>query len=628
MGRKELNPADVFRKKERKKDLKKCKENRTVVRAVRELLSDPNKIEEEIQKAQKESDGSLLDMGLKDRVKELKMMKSVALTKQKIDIASGKADREAAAKLREAELLLRTNRRTFRPNGDTSVSQKNDPDPLLSCQRTQETSLQNRQSVYEAPLDAQIVPPNMKMSQPIGIAPMLGITSMSMPTFIVPPPPPPPPLMRFPDSNHANTFPLVTSLQLSTNRAHQTGNILIPSPPMPPPLHFSAFSESTLNVPSGGVDIKMTSAFDSADIPTVKSSTTSRLDATEFHSNPAPFTFSMADFVMPSAADLMKRRHQLSDERETVTVQYEESLENGVESLYPQPGKLQPVDETDQRLSETSLAHSKNTDEVSCISIQPTDISKKENKHISPPSLILSGGLGGLADYGSDDDDDDADNNYADDSIKNLSESGFGNSYPGSSSFEVPKFIARSFPLALSNYNEVVQPAMSGALASVPAIESHSFAPLSYPAVYSQPTNERQPVRNTDADKVALFKGVENKTESGLVGQTDGVILTAVDSQQLHRKPVLKSMRPDSALTAFLPTALRMKRPIVNGGRDSTAKVQRSHDSTNSVGGIFNTSLTVSAADQKPSGLQGKGGAVEDAYLNFLDEIDELTGNS
>ena len=87
-------------------------------------------------------------------------------------------------------------------------------------------------------------------------------------------------------------------------------------------------------------------------------------------------------------------------------------------------------------------------------------------------------------------------------------------------------------------------------------------------------------------------------------------------------------MRPDSALTAFLPTALRMKRPIVNGGRDSTAKVQRSHDSTNSVGGIFNTSLTVSAADQKLSGLQGKGGAVEDAYLNFLDEIDELTGNS
>ena len=209
MGRKELNPADVFRKKERKKDLKKCKENRTVVRAVRELLSDPNKIEEEIQKAQKESDGSLLDMGLKDRVKELKMMKSVALTKQKIDIASGKADREAAAKLREAELLLRTNRRTFRPNGDTSVSQKNDPDPLLSCQRTQETSLQKRQSVYEAPLDAQIVPPNMKMSQPIGIAPMLGITSMSMPTFIVPPPPPPPPLMRFPDSNHANTFPQI-----------------------------------------------------------------------------------------------------------------------------------------------------------------------------------------------------------------------------------------------------------------------------------------------------------------------------------------------------------------------------------------------------------------------------------
>ena len=128
MGRKELNPADVYRKQQRKKELKKCKETRNVVRSVQELLSDPNKIEEEIQKAQKESDASALDKGLKDRIKELKMMKSVAITKQKIDIASGKADRDSAAALREAEIqqrdLQRDRRRGLIPNDVTDSSKK------------------------------------------------------------------------------------------------------------------------------------------------------------------------------------------------------------------------------------------------------------------------------------------------------------------------------------------------------------------------------------------------------------------------------------------------------------------------------------------------------------------------
>ena len=634
MGRKELNPADVYRKEQRKKDLKKCKENRTVVRAVRELLSDPNKIEEEIQKAQKESDGSQLDRSLKDRVKELKMMKSVAVTKQKIDIASGKADREAAAKLRETELLLRTNRRTFKPDDYPSANQKNDPDPLLISQGSQDTTQQKRQSVYEAPIDIQIVPLNMKMSQPIGIAPMLGITSILPPTFIVPPPPPPPPLMRFPASNLPKTFPLVTSLQLPTNIAHQTANILIPLPPMPPPLYLSKSTDTTPNVLSDGVDIKMTSVFNSADIPTVKNSTTSRSDATEFQMKSAPFTFSTSDFVMPSAADLMKRRHQLSDERETVTVQYEDSLENGVESSYPQPYKLHPVDETDQLPSETPLTHhhnSEGTDGLSCDSTQPIDISRRGgNKHISPPSVILSGGLGGLADYGSDDDDDDADA-IADSSTSHLSENVIGKKFHGSSSSEVPKFTPRSFPSALLNYSEVVQPAGSDALASMTAMELNSFAPLPCRAGYSSAANEWEPIRNKDTDKIALFKDVENKTESGLVGQTDAVVLTALstqNSQEPHRKPGLKSMRPDSALTAFLPAALRMKRTIINGGRDSVAKVPRSHDGKSCFEGTSSTNLMVSVTDQKASGLQGKGGAVEDAYLNFLDEIDELTGNS
>ena len=58
------------------------------------------------------------------------------------------------------------------------------------------------------------------------------------------------------------------------------------------------------------------------------------------------------------------------------------------------------------------------------------------------------------------------------------------------------------------------------------------------------------------------------------------------------------------------------------------AKVPRSHDGKSCFEGTSSTNLMVSVTDQKASGLQGKGGAVEDAYLNFLDEIDELTGNS
>ena len=47
---KDLNPADVQRKKDRQKELKKNKEVRKVVRTVQELLSDPTKIDDEIRK--------------------------------------------------------------------------------------------------------------------------------------------------------------------------------------------------------------------------------------------------------------------------------------------------------------------------------------------------------------------------------------------------------------------------------------------------------------------------------------------------------------------------------------------------------------------------------------------------
>ena len=75
---KDLNPADAYRKEQRKRELKKCKKDRAIVQEVKDLLNDPQKIQDEIDKVQKESDGNKLDKGLKDRIKELKNMKVVA----------------------------------------------------------------------------------------------------------------------------------------------------------------------------------------------------------------------------------------------------------------------------------------------------------------------------------------------------------------------------------------------------------------------------------------------------------------------------------------------------------------------------------------------------------------------
>ena len=174
MGRKELNPADVYRKQQRKKELKKCKETRNVVRSVQELLSDPNKIEEEIQKAQKASDASALDKGLKDRIKELKMMKTVAVTKQKIDIASGKTDRDAAAAIREAEMLerdrQRDRRRGLRPD-DLQVSNRaDDGDPLESYRSKDQESSSSKSSSSNHPIAVPIqIEPTASIQQQIQI---------------------------------------------------------------------------------------------------------------------------------------------------------------------------------------------------------------------------------------------------------------------------------------------------------------------------------------------------------------------------------------------------------------------------------------------------------------------------
>ena len=87
--KRELNPADKFRKEQKKKDIVKSKKVQGVKNEVRHLINDPERIDEEIAKVQRQSDENLLDKSLKDRIKELKLMKSVALKKQVIDANLG-----------------------------------------------------------------------------------------------------------------------------------------------------------------------------------------------------------------------------------------------------------------------------------------------------------------------------------------------------------------------------------------------------------------------------------------------------------------------------------------------------------------------------------------------------------
>jgi hypothetical protein len=48
MGRKDLNPADAYRKEQRKKEIKKNKQKQAVVKQVTDMLNNPQQIEEEV----------------------------------------------------------------------------------------------------------------------------------------------------------------------------------------------------------------------------------------------------------------------------------------------------------------------------------------------------------------------------------------------------------------------------------------------------------------------------------------------------------------------------------------------------------------------------------------------------
>ena len=615
MGRKELNPADVYRKQQRKKDLKKCKETRNVVRSVQELLSDPAKIEEEIVKAQKASDASALDKGLKDRIKELKMMKSVALTKQRIDVASGKTDRDAAAKLREADMLQRDLNRERRRGllADDHPTRKNDEAQNNEQGGTSSSYYKSQENdAYKGATEVSSVAQQQVYHQlpvPMGIAPsMLPANSLPVQStsFRPAPPPPRPPVFSlhpppaYPDTlNGEQTVPLTTLAAM-------------PVPPPPPPPR--PFLPNVATIPVKNVSEEDRHP-ESNRLPTEMMEDSSLMEdevvqpaQIEAPSASAAFSFpfSLTDFKLPSAEELMKRRHALVNDTEAVTVEFDSIDASASFPSYPQPHTLNEEQPEDDQQVISASEETEDAEEI--FKINPIRV---QSIYIPPavPVRAISG-LGGLAGYGSDSDQDD-DDDSSDSSPAQKQE----NIQVAS---DVPRFIPQKFTAMPSKYDvDSINPVPAPARATQPL-----------PPTSSANTNQNQhqhqlaatastvPAAVSVSDDVnAFLEGIASSemdpTSSSRISQPS----IAVAEKKPPLKPALKSVKLDAALTAFLPSALRVKRPAATQAGRPMAKVA-SLVAPSAIPGASNSNSKETAMI----------GGVEDAYLNFLEEIGELTG--
>ena len=629
MGRKELNPADVYRKQQRKKDLKKCKDNRNVVRSVQELLSDPAKIEEEIVKAQKASDESALDKGLKDRIKELKMMKSVAITKQKIDVASGKTDRDAASKIREAEMLQRDLNRDRRRGllADDHSTRKND-EALDSFQKGEQGG---SSSSYQKSLGSDIsrgISEGTPIAQqqvyhqlpaPMGIAPSI-LPSNLLPVQDTsfrhaPPPPPPPP--RPPALNAAQftfhpppAYPDTPSSEQTASFISLAAIPLPPAPPPPRPFLPNLVARPVENVTDGEDQYPVSNILPSEpEDPSLVGDEVVHPTQTELPPASAAFSFpfSLADFKLPTAEELMKRRHAIVNDNEAITVEFDRDDSSASFPLYPEPHTL--VEE--QELPVISQPLISTTEE----SVDREDVFKinpiRVHSIYIPPAVPVRtiSGLGGLAGYGSDSDQDDDEATHSPAAQKEQSIE---------TAPDVPRFVPQKFTSMLSNYDAN----------NTAPVRAHTMAThlLPNPSSSSTPTNHNQ----LQPGAVAVTKPTAISVTDDVNAFLDSIATSEIDLATSSRignqpniafvekkppvKPALKSVKLDAALTAFLPSALRIKRPAASQAGRPFLKVAS----------VSAPSAVLGASESKKEVVMA--GGVEDAYLNFLDEIGELTG--
>jgi hypothetical protein len=208
-----LNPADQFRKEQKKKEIKKSKKEQEELSKVRELLNDSSKIEAEIVKLEIQSQENRLDKGIKDKIKELKAMKVIALKKEQI--------REQTSRLRHPSL---------QSDSDKEIIEK---EPVQNVREPSE-------SIYYHPVYNPLAVPPLGQQQVYKPKPVSSIPFVPLPPKAVP--------------VHRS---VVTSSHPSYQNivfGGQNGIPLPPPPPRPPPPrpmvpNYQSLSPNAPNLP-------------------------------------------------------------------------------------------------------------------------------------------------------------------------------------------------------------------------------------------------------------------------------------------------------------------------------------------------------------------------------------------
>lgn len=224
--KRELNPADSFRREQKKLEGKKNKIAKKKVTEVRELLNDHKKIEEKLEKLKTESDQNKLDKGLKDQIKQLQEMHRIAVNKAKINgTYQSKSDVETSGQMsssQDTESDTVTNNFPMSSSETTTISsfQSSLPSKFPSIPRRPDESIYyhpvynpsgepppGQPQIYRPPQPPKVtisegtpnVPQQRSMPIPIGGQNGIPLPSPQIQRNIpiggmngIPPPPPPP----------------------------------------------------------------------------------------------------------------------------------------------------------------------------------------------------------------------------------------------------------------------------------------------------------------------------------------------------------------------------------------------------------------------------------------------------
>lgn len=212
--KREMNPAEAFRREQKKAMAKRNKESKKKVAEVRNLLNHPDLIQEKINILQKQSDENRLDKTLKDKIKEMKEMYDIALKKQQRGIpiqSSDKLKNEVDSSIhRKPEDSIYFDP-VFNPTGHPPPGQKqvykfdNHQVPMIP---------HHRPPILMGGINGIPLPPPL----PPPIFPFQGMQYPLHPVFmehnqqsLIPPPPPPLPIPTIEPKQHLNPMNQRTS---------------------------------------------------------------------------------------------------------------------------------------------------------------------------------------------------------------------------------------------------------------------------------------------------------------------------------------------------------------------------------------------------------------------------------